>query len=128
MNCAGPANSPERVMRRPCGISPPAFAPNAWREQFLKDMQLGQLKTRTRTIIEWLGRIGGVARGIVFITAGVFLVVAAVEAKPGQAKGIDSSLRVLAATPAGPWLLALVAIGLIMFGLFSCCEARFRRF
>ena len=100
----------------------------AWREQFLKDMQLGQLKTRTRTIIEWLGRIGGVARGIVFIVAGVFLVVAAVEAKPGQAKGIDSSLRVLAATPAGPWLLALVAIGLIMFGLFSCCEARFRRF
>jgi hypothetical protein len=100
----------------------------AWRERFLKDMQLGQLKTRTRKIVEWLGRIGGVARGIVFITAGVFLVVAAVEAKPGQAKGIDSSLRVLATTPAGPWLLALVAIGLIMFGLFSCCEARFRRF
>jgi uncharacterized membrane protein len=100
----------------------------AWRERFLKDMQLGQLKTRTRKIVEWLGRIGGVARGIVFITAGVFLVVAAVEAKPGQAKGIDSSLRVLATTPVGPWLLALVAIGLIMFGLFSCCEARFRRF
>jgi hypothetical protein len=100
----------------------------AWRERFLKDMQLGQLKTRTRRMVEWLGRIGGVARGIVFITAGVFLVVAAVEAKPGQAKGIDSSLRVLATTPAGPWLLALVAIGLIMFGLFSCCEARFRRF
>jgi hypothetical protein len=34
----------------------------------------------------------------------------------------------LAATPAGPWLLAVVAIGLIMFGLFSCCEARLRRF
>jgi len=100
----------------------------AWRERFLKDMQLGQLKTQTRRMVEWLGRIGGVARGIVFITAGVFLVVAAVEAKPGQAKGIDSSLRVLATTPAGPWLLALVAIGLIMFGLFSCCEARFRRF
>jgi hypothetical protein len=51
-----------------------------------------------------------------------------VEAKPQQAKGIDSSLRALAVTPAGPWLLVLVAIGLIMFGLFSCCEARWRRF
>jgi hypothetical protein len=100
----------------------------AWREKFLKDMQLGQVRTRTRRIVEWLGRIGGVARGIVFIVAGIFLVVAAVEAKPGQAKGIDSSLRELAATPAGPWLLVLVALGLIMFGLFSCCEARFRRF
>ena len=100
----------------------------AWRARFLKDLQLGQLTTRTRKVIEWLGRAGGIARGIVFITAGVFLVVAGIRSQPGQAKGVDSSLRELAATPVGPWLLALVAIGLIMFGLFSCCEARFRRF
>jgi len=100
----------------------------AWRERFLKELELGRMSRRTRRIVEWLGRIGGVARGIVFITAGVFLVVAAVRSQPQQAKGIDSSLRELAATPAGPWLLALVAIGLIMFGLFSCCEARWRRF
>jgi uncharacterized membrane protein len=100
----------------------------AWRERFGKDMDLGRLSPRTRKIVEWLGRAGGVARGVVFITAGIFLVVAAVEAKPQQAKGIDSSLRALAVTPAGPWLLVLVAIGLIMFGLFSCCEARWRRF
>lgn len=100
----------------------------AWQERFLKNMQLGQLRTRARKVVEWLGRIGGVARGAVFITAGIFLVVAAVEARPQQAKGIDSSLRVLATTPAGPWLLVLVSVGLIMFGLFSCCEARWRRF
>jgi hypothetical protein len=58
----------------------------------------------------------------------VFLVVAAVRSQPQQAKGIDSSLRALAATPVGPWLLAIVAIGLVMFGLFSWCEARWRRF
>jgi hypothetical protein len=33
----------------------------------------------------------------------------------------------LAATPLGLWLLVAVAIGLIMFGAFSCCEARWRR-
>jgi hypothetical protein len=38
------------------------------------------------------------------------------------------SLRELAATPDGPWLLALAAIGLIMVGLFSCCQARWNRF
>jgi len=32
-----------------------------------------------------------------------------------------------ASTPLGPWLLVLVAIGLIMFGLFSFCQARWRR-
>ena len=57
----------------------------------------------------------------------MFLVVAAVEARPQRAKGIDSSLRALTGTPLGPWLLLLVAIGLIMFGLFSCCEAKWPR-
>ncbi len=99
----------------------------AWRKRFLKTLNLGQMRVRTRRIVEWLGRVGGIARGIVFITAGVFLVVAAARSQPGQAKGIDSSLRALAATPLGPWLLVLVAVGLIMFGLFSCCEARWRR-
>jgi hypothetical protein len=99
----------------------------AWRKRFLKDLNLGQARIRTRRIVEWLGRVGGIARGIVFITAGVFLVVAAVRSQPQQAKGIDSSLRALATTPLGPWLLVLVAVGLIMFGLFSCCEARWRR-
>ena len=53
--------------------------------------------------------------------------VAAVEAKPQQAKGVDSSLRTLATTPLGPWLLVLVAIGLIMFGVYSCCQAKWQR-
>ena len=37
------------------------------------------------------------------------------------------SLRALASTPLGPWLLVSVAIGLIMFDLFSLCQARWRR-
>jgi type IV secretory pathway VirB2 component (pilin) len=85
------------------------------------------MRPRTRQAITWLGRVGGIARGIVFATAGVFLVIAAVRAQPQQAKGLDSALRALAATPLGPWLLLVVAIGLIMFGAYSCGEARWRR-
>ena len=103
------------------------LAYEAWKEKFRRDMELGQIRARTRRIVAWLGKFGGIARGVVFITAGIFLVVAAVEAKPQQAKGVDSSLRALASTPLGPWLLVLVAIGLIMFGLFSCCQAKWRR-
>jgi hypothetical protein len=99
----------------------------AWREKFRRDIELGQMRPAVRRVVEWLGKFGGMARGAVFVTAGIFLVVAAVEAKPQQAKGVDSSLRALASTPAGPWLLVLVAIGLIMFGLFSCCQARWER-
>ncbi len=102
------------------------LAYQAWRKQFRRDLELGQMRPRTRRVVEWLGEFGGIG-GIVFVTAGIFLVVAAVDARPQQAKGIDSSLRALAATPLGPWLLVLVAVGLIMFGLFSCCEAKWIR-
>ena len=99
----------------------------AWRKQFLRELALGQLPPGGRRVVQWLGEFGGIARGIVFITAGAFLIDAAADAQPQQAKGLDSSLRALAATPLGPWLLVLVAVGLIMFGAFSCCQARWQR-
>ncbi|MFL6288331.1 MAG: DUF1206 domain-containing protein [Actinomycetes bacterium] len=34
----------------------------------------------------------------------------------------------MAQAPAGPVLLTIVALGLIAFGLYSCTEARYRRF
>jgi hypothetical protein len=97
------------------------------RKKFRDDLDLGQLPQWAGRLVEWLGEFGGIARGAVFATAGIFLVIAAVNARPQQAKGVDSALRALAGTPLGPWLLLLVAIGLIMFGLFSGCEAKWIR-
>jgi Domain of Unknown Function (DUF1206) len=54
------------------------------------------------------------------------LTAAAVQAQPGQARGIDATLRAMALTPFGPWLLAAVAAGLVVFGSSSLCEARWR--
>jgi len=62
-----------------------------------------------------------------FELAGVFLTSAAVQFSPDKAEGIDGTLRTLAHTPLGPWLLVLVAAGLVAFGLFSWTEARWRR-
>jgi hypothetical protein len=104
-----------------------AMAYSAARKKFLKRLNTGEMSTRTRTVVTWLGRVGGIARGAVFVTAGIFLIIAAADAQPQQAKGLDTALRALTRTPLGPWLLLVVAIGLIMFGAFSCCEARWRR-
>ena len=103
------------------------LAYSAWQQKFRKRLELSRMSTGTRRIVERLGQIGGIARGTVFATAGVFLVVAAARYQPQQAKGIDSSLRALAGTPLGPWLLVVIALGLITFGAYSLCEARWRR-
>jgi uncharacterized protein DUF1206 len=103
------------------------LAYSAFKKKFLKKLNLATASPATRHAVERLGQIGGMARGTVFATVGVFLVVAAVQYQPGQAKGVDSALRTLARAPAGPFLLVLVAAGLVTFGVYSFCEARWRR-
>ncbi|MCW2942967.1 MAG: putative integral rane protein [Actinomycetia bacterium] len=97
------------------------------RKEFRKQLNLAGLNPRSRRVIETLGTVGVAARGIVFGVVGVFLVVAAVSFDAKKAQGIDGSLRKIATTPLGPWLLIAVALGLVTFGVYSCCEARWRK-
>ncbi len=101
-------------------------AVSAIRRKFLKKLDTARMGARARQVVSWLGVGGGAARGTVFAGAGVFLVVAAVRFDPHQAKGMDATLRSFAHTPAGPWLLVLIALGLILFGAFSFASARWR--
>ncbi|MGW0558980.1 DUF1206 domain-containing protein [Streptomyces sp. NPDC002926] len=95
--------------------------------KYHKHLKLGQMSRRTRQFVDVTGVGGGAARGLVFAAIGVFVVRAAVEYEPDKAKGFDDTLRTFAETPAGPWLLALVAVGLGLFGVFSFAMARWRR-
>jgi uncharacterized membrane protein YidH (DUF202 family) len=90
-------------------------------------MRMGQMSRRTRQLVDVTGVAGGVARGLVFAAAGLFAVRAAVDYEPDKAKGLDDTLRTFAGTPLGPWLLVIVAVGLVLFGVFSFAMARWRR-
>ncbi len=103
------------------------LARESWRREFLQRMNLAGTGAGTRSLVERLGVVGGVARGVVFVLVGIFLVIAAVRYEPSRAEGLDGTLRAFAQTPLGPILLILVAGGLIAFGIFSMCEARWRR-
>ncbi|MEU8651882.1 DUF1206 domain-containing protein [Streptomyces sp. NPDC048737] len=95
--------------------------------KYHKHLRLGQMSARTRRLVDVTGVGGGAARGLVFAAAGAFAVRAAVDYEPDKAKGLDDTLRSFADTPAGPWLLACVAAGLVLFGLFSFAMARWRK-
>jgi Domain of Unknown Function (DUF1206) len=102
----------------------------AWRafqKKFVEEIRTGEMSPQTRRTVIVFGRIGGIARGIVFGAAGLFLLIAAVTAHAHQAKGIDATLRAFTKIPAGQWLLVLIALGLIIFGIYSLAEARWRR-
>ena len=104
-----------------------ALAYGAFQGKFLRQLQMAGTSPRTRKVVEKLGQVGGVARGVVFAVVGVFLVIAALTKQADRAKGLDSSLRAFASTPLGPWLLIVMAAGLIIFGTYSWCEAKWRQ-
>ena len=73
-------------------------------------------------LIKWLGRIGYASRGVIFLGVAYLIGKAAIDGRSTEAGGMEQALDLLA----GPLLYA-VAAGLILFGLFSLIEARFRR-
>jgi hypothetical protein len=103
-----------------------ALAVYGLRRKFTPTLALARASARARKAVEFLGMAGNLARGVVFAVAGIFLVIAAASFDPQKAEGLDGSLRKIATTPLGPWLLVAVALGLAIFGLYSCCEARWR--
>jgi hypothetical protein len=103
-----------------------ALAIYGLRKKFVKHLRMAQMSRQTAKVVKALGVVGYLARGVVFSVAGVFLIDAAVSFNAQKAQGIDGSLLKLATTPLGPGLLVVVALGLVIFGIYSFCEARWR--
>ena len=97
------------------------------RRKFMKYLRLSAVTPRTRHTVERLGMIGTSARGAVFALAGVLVIDAAVTYSPAKAGGIDKALLTLRNQPFGEYLLIIAALGLITFGIYGLCEARWRR-
>jgi hypothetical protein len=94
------------------------------RASFEKDLEV---QGQVRGWIVPLGRLGFVARGLVFGIVGVFLGNAAVDADPGEARGLGGALRALQAQPFGRVLFGITAFGLFAFGIFQLVVAYYRR-
>ena len=96
----------------------------AWSARFEKELNRDEMSRHTLRWTTAVGRVGYVARGVVFGLIGFYLLAAAFTAGAVKAKGPDAALQDLAAQPAGSVLLALVGGGLICFGLYSVLCAR----
>lgn len=97
------------------------------RKKFEKQLQMNELHGATRTVVERLGIVGTVARGLAFAIAGALIVDAAATANPGKSSGLDGALRTLADRAYGPWLLGALATGLIAFGVYGFAAARWAK-
>jgi hypothetical protein len=93
----------------------------------LDDMlDLSQLSATHREWVRRVSRFGIGARGVVFVVIGIFAARAAVEYDASEARGFAGALDSLQQQPYGPWLLGIVAAGLVSYGVYALVRARYR--
>lgn len=98
-----------------------------WKARFTDELELGRLSATGRRTVIRLGRAGRIARGVSFGLIGGLVLAASLSYDSDKAGGLDSALRTLAGQPYGQWLLGLVALGLLAYGLYCLVEVRLRR-
>ena len=97
------------------------------KRKFMKYLQTSQMSPRMRRVVRWLGTVGSIARGVIFALAGILVIDAAVTHDPAKSGGVDQALLTLRGQPFGEFLMILAALGLVVFGVYGLCEARWRR-
>lgn len=100
----------------------------ALNQDFTEGMDLATPPRWVCWIVRTTGTVGIVARALVFVPIAVFLLVVAVQSDPRHSVGLDQELATLARQSWwGPAVLCAVALGLVVFAVYSLLEARYRR-
>jgi hypothetical protein len=93
-----------------------------WTKKFLED-----LREHPGDWAVTAGRIGYIAKGVALVIVGFFFLVAAWQADPDKAQGLDGALKTVKDAPFGPFLLTLVAAGIAAYGVYSFARSRYAR-
>ena len=91
------------------------------------DCDTAKLPRGLRRPAVWVGVAGHLGRGIVLALVGLFVLRAAWQFDPEQAKGLDAVLQSVAAQAYGQALLLAAAACLVAFGLWSFIESACKR-
>lgn len=95
---------------------------SGWTRDFLLD-----LDRHPGRLVEVVGRIGFIARGIAFALVGFLFLGAAWTRRSEGSTGLDGALRVLQDVPLGRYELSVIAVGLMFFGVYLVTRARLLR-
>ncbi|RKR07572.1 uncharacterized protein DUF1206 [Kushneria sinocarnis] len=98
----------------------------AWKQSYRKNWHTREMPAHQLHVADLIARWGLTARGFVFLIMSGFICLAAWNTRPSQARGLGGALETLAEQPFGPWLLSVVALGLVAYGIYCFVNARYR--
>jgi hypothetical protein len=92
-----------------------------------KRLDIGRMTPGARRITSALGRFGLIARAVVYLVIAGFLLRAAIDVSPHDARGLAGAFRAIRDQPYGRPILAAVAVGFMANGALEIIRARYRR-
>jgi hypothetical protein len=96
-------------------------------KRFEKRLNTAQMSPTVRKATRRLGMFGYSAKGVAYGIVGVLVLAAGVTYDAKKASGLDGALKTLASHGWGVWLLALIALGFVAFGIYCFFQARYRK-
>lgn len=97
------------------------------KEKFMSKFKTYEMNDKERKIARLSGKIGLISRGIVLSMVGFFFIRTAYTHNPNESKGLGGALTELANQPFGKSLLAIVAAGLILYGIYQIIKGRYQQ-
>lgn len=97
------------------------------RLKFMEQLKTHEMNAKEKDAARKAGRTGLIARGIVLSMIGFFFIRTAWTHNPEESVGIGGALDELAAQPYGMFLLAIVAAGLVLYGIYQFIRGRYER-
>ncbi len=97
-------------------------------EKYRKQLQSMNLHSSASSLLLRFGKVGYVARGVVWLVISYMLIRAGLHHNSSEAGNTDKAFQLLENSPLGIWLAAAVGLGLIAYGIFSFLRARYERF
>ncbi|UOQ45936.1 DUF1206 domain-containing protein [Halobacillus salinarum] len=94
-------------------------------QKFLNQFRVQDMNSHEKKIARNSGTLGLAARGTVLGLVGFFFIQTAVTKNPEDTKGLDGALSEVSQKPFGQWLLGLVALGLILYGVYQVTRGRY---
>lgn len=99
----------------------------ARRGKFKQDLKRAEMTETERKVVDQLGTLGYIARGVTFTVVGWFVLQGGLSQNAAKVHGYGGAFLFLLAQPFGRLLLGLVALGFVALGLHSFACARWVR-
>lgn len=91
--------------------------------RYLKRIHDPRVARRHDKLVRGAGTVGFTARGFVFLLIGWMFLQAGLKLRAAEAGGTEKAMGVVESVPFGHFLLAVIAVGLMAYGVFLAIQA-----